>query len=127
VTCLTEGNDRIPDTAGNNCKPVYNRIRDTVPPFLVTESLLIRSQQWYVGLRGNWWVGPRSESSSVSRRSQKCSALEVRRQCSTVPSVGSKELRVLSVTSSCRLDSEQCGRVFRSSPITVIRYLDTGK
>jgi hypothetical protein len=28
---------------------------------------------------------------------------------------------------SCRLDSEQCRRVFRSSPITVICYLDTGK
>jgi hypothetical protein len=26
-------------------------------------SLWIRSQQWYPGLRGNWWVGPR-----VSRR-----------------------------------------------------------
>jgi hypothetical protein len=28
---------------------------------------------------------------------------------------------------SDRLNSEQCGHVFRSSPITVIRYLDTGK
>jgi hypothetical protein len=36
VTCLTEGNDRIRDTAGNNCKLVYSRIQDTVAPFLVT-------------------------------------------------------------------------------------------
>jgi hypothetical protein len=36
VTCLTEGNDRIRDTAGNNYKLVHNRIQDTVAPFLVT-------------------------------------------------------------------------------------------
>jgi hypothetical protein len=39
VTCLTEGNDRIRDTAGNNCKLVYNRIRDTFAPFLVTVAI----------------------------------------------------------------------------------------
>jgi hypothetical protein len=37
VTCLTEGNDRIRDTAGNNCKLVHNRIQDTFAPFLVTK------------------------------------------------------------------------------------------
>jgi hypothetical protein len=58
-------------------------------------SLWIRSQQWYAGLRGNRWVGPRSESSSVSRRSQKYSVLEVRRRSSTVPSVGPAKLSVL--------------------------------
>jgi hypothetical protein len=36
VTCLTEDNDRIQDTAGNNCKLVHNRIQDTVAPFPVT-------------------------------------------------------------------------------------------
>jgi hypothetical protein len=46
---------------------------------------------------------PVRESSSVSRRSQKCSALEVRRQCSTVPSVGYKEPPVLSVHGNCNL------------------------
>jgi hypothetical protein len=39
--------------------------------------------------------------SSVSRRKQKCPALELRRQRSTVRSVGSKELRVLSVHCNC--------------------------
>jgi hypothetical protein len=36
VTCLTEGNDRIRNTAGNNCKLVHSRIQDTVAPFLAT-------------------------------------------------------------------------------------------
>jgi hypothetical protein len=34
-----EGNNRIQDTAGNNCKLVYNCIRDTVVPFLVTVTI----------------------------------------------------------------------------------------
>jgi hypothetical protein len=53
---------------------------------------------------GSEWVSqstPVREWVVVSRRSQKCSALEVRRQRSTVPSVGSKELRVLSVHGNC--------------------------
>jgi hypothetical protein len=57
VACLTEGNDRIRDTAGNNCKLVHNRIQDTVAPFLVTTiGLWIRSQQWYAELGCNQWV-----------------------------------------------------------------------
>jgi hypothetical protein len=36
VKCLTEGNDRIRDTAGNNCTLVHNRIQDTVAAFLIT-------------------------------------------------------------------------------------------
>jgi hypothetical protein len=39
VTCLTEGNDCIRDTAGNNCKLVHNRIQDTVAPFPVTVTI----------------------------------------------------------------------------------------
>jgi hypothetical protein len=34
-----EGNNRMRDTVGNNCKLVYNRIRDTVSPFLVTVTI----------------------------------------------------------------------------------------
>jgi hypothetical protein len=52
VTCLTEGNDRIRDTAGNNCKLVYNRIRDTVAPFLVTVTIGLYGYEANSGIRG---------------------------------------------------------------------------
>jgi hypothetical protein len=56
------------------------------------------------------------ESSSVSRRSQKCSTLEVRRRRNTVPSVGSKELRVLSV--HCNYNVCSCKSLERINPVT---------
>jgi hypothetical protein len=52
VTCLTEGNDRIRDTAGNNCKFVHNRIQDTVAPFLVTETIGLYGYEANNGRRG---------------------------------------------------------------------------
>jgi hypothetical protein len=52
VTCLTEGNDRILDTAGNNCKLVSNRIRDTVAPFLVTVTIGLYRFEANIGMRG---------------------------------------------------------------------------
>jgi hypothetical protein len=102
VTFLTEGNDRIRDTAGNNCKLVHNRIQDTVAPFLVTVTISLYGYEANNGMRGyvttgvSLWKHKRpvvvGESPLVSRRSQMCSALEVRGRRSTVPSVGSKEL-----------------------------------
>jgi hypothetical protein len=81
VTCLTEGNDRIPDTAGNNCKLVYNRIRDTVAPFLVTVTIGPYGYESNNGMRGYVATGE--------------SALELRRRRSAVPAAGSKKPPVL--------------------------------
>jgi hypothetical protein len=52
VTCLTEGNDRIRDKAANDCKLVYNRIRDTVAPFLVTVTIGLYGYEANSGMRG---------------------------------------------------------------------------
>jgi hypothetical protein len=57
VTCLTEGNDRTRDTAGNNCKLVYNRIRDTVAPFLVTVTTGLYGYEANNGMRGDVATG----------------------------------------------------------------------
>jgi hypothetical protein len=85
VTCLTEGNDRIRDTAGNNCKLVYKRIRDTVAPFLVTVTVGLYGYEANNGMRGYVATGEsalevslrqlvsgnrRGESSSVSPRGE---------------------------------------------------------
>jgi hypothetical protein len=51
VTCLTEGNGCIRDTAGNNCKLVYNRIWDTVAPFLVTMTIGLYGYEANNGMR----------------------------------------------------------------------------
>jgi hypothetical protein len=101
VTCLTKGNDRMRDTAGNNCKLVYNRIRDTVAPYLVTVTIGLYGYEAKNGMRGYVATGEsalevslrqlvsgsrRGQSSSVSRR--------VRREHSAVPSAGFKKPRV---------------------------------
>jgi hypothetical protein len=52
VTCLTEGNNRIRDKAGNNCKLVYNRIRDTVAPFIVTMTIGLYGYEANNGILG---------------------------------------------------------------------------
>jgi hypothetical protein len=52
VTCFTEGNNRIRDTAGNNCKLLYNRIRDTVAPFLVTVTIGLYGYEANNSMRG---------------------------------------------------------------------------
>jgi hypothetical protein len=52
VKCLTEGNDRIRDMAGNDCKLVYNRIRDTFAPFLVTVTIGLHGYGANNGIRG---------------------------------------------------------------------------
>jgi hypothetical protein len=99
VTCLTEGNDRIRDTASNNCKLVHNRIRDTVAPFPVTVTIGLYGYEANNGMRGYVATGesalevsrrqsleaeeisPRREPSSVSRRS------ETSAQCSSVSGI----------------------------------------
>jgi hypothetical protein len=82
--CLTEFNDRIRDTAGNNCKLFYIRIRDTVAPFLVTVTIGLYGYEANNGMRGyvatgesavevslrRLVSGSRRGKSSVSRRSE---------------------------------------------------------
>jgi hypothetical protein len=57
VTCLTEGNDRIRDTARNNGKLVYNRIRDIFAPFLVTVTIGLYGYEANNGMRGYMATG----------------------------------------------------------------------
>jgi hypothetical protein len=64
--CLTVGNDRIRDTAGNNCKLVYNRIWDTVAPFLVTVTIGLYGYEANNGYRG--YVASGESAHEVSRR-----------------------------------------------------------
>jgi hypothetical protein len=47
-----EGNSCIRDTAGNNCKLVYNCIRDTVAPFLVTVTIGLYGYEANNGIQG---------------------------------------------------------------------------
>jgi hypothetical protein len=146
VTCLTKGNDRIWDTAGNNltCSQTYPGYGCAIPRttigFMDTLATRYCRVAWLPSNRGRvfsigtargckgkaihnrelvslwkrkkwvslWdrseWVSLRQrvwESSSVSIWKQNRSVLEVRRRRSTVPSVGSKELRVLSVHCNC--------------------------
>jgi hypothetical protein len=66
VTCLTEGNDRIRDTAGNNCKLVQNRTQDTVAPFPVTVTIGLYGYDAKNGMRG--YVATGESALEVSRR-----------------------------------------------------------
>jgi hypothetical protein len=83
VTCLTEGNDRIRDTAGNNCKLVLNSIQDTVAPVLVTVIIGLYGYEANSGMRGYVATG---ESALEVSRSQSLEAEEVspRREPSSV-------------------------------------------
>jgi hypothetical protein len=54
-----EGNSRIRDTAGNSCKLVYNHIRDTVAPFLVTVTTGLYGYGANNGMRGYVATGGR--------------------------------------------------------------------
>jgi hypothetical protein len=75
VRCLTEGNDRIPDTARNNCKLVYNRIRDTVAPFLITVTIGLYG---YEAKNGMWGYVATGESALEVILRQSLEAEEVR-------------------------------------------------
>jgi hypothetical protein len=55
----------IPDTAGNNCKLVDNRIRDTFAPFLVT-TIGLYGYEANNGMRG--YVATGESALEVSRR-----------------------------------------------------------
>jgi hypothetical protein len=65
LTYLTEGNDRIRDTAGNNCKVVPNRMQDAVAPFLVT-TIGLYGYESNNGIRG--YVATGELALEVSRR-----------------------------------------------------------
>jgi hypothetical protein len=77
VTCLTEGNDRIRDAAGNNCKLVHNRIQDTVAPFLVTVTIGLYGYEANNGIRGYVTTSESSTLVSLWDRSE----LVSKRQC----------------------------------------------
>jgi hypothetical protein len=92
VTCLTEGNSRIRDTDGNNCKLVYNRIRDTFAPFLVTVIIGLYGYEANNGMRG--YVATGESALEVSHR-QLISGSR-RGQSSSVYASWSSEAEVLS-------------------------------
>jgi hypothetical protein len=81
VTCLTEGNDRIRDTAGN---------RDIFAPFLVTVTIGLYGCEANNGLWG--YVATGELALEVSRLQL---VVEVRRRRSAVPSARTDKLPVL--------------------------------
>jgi hypothetical protein len=102
--------NRIRDTAGNKCELVYNRIRDTVAPFLASVTIGLYGYEANNGMRGYVATGEmalevsRRQLVSGSRRGQSSSVyaswssefilVSESVQCSAVATAGLKKLPV---------------------------------